>query len=108
MTTNRQTSEEKLLTRRQLAAFLTEHGFPTGHSTLAKYCSPAINTGPPAECWWGKRPMYHPSRALEWARSRIRPAKDTPTTERAPVATSKKKHADGRVEPREQQRSTAA
>ena len=48
MTTNKQSSEEKLLTRRQLAAFLTEHGFPTGHSTLAKYCSPAINTGPPA------------------------------------------------------------
>jgi hypothetical protein len=84
MTTNKQSSEEKLLTRRQLAAFLTEHGYPTGHSTLAKYCSPAINTGPPAECWWGKRPMYRPSRALEWAQSRLRPSKDSMAAKTAP------------------------
>jgi hypothetical protein len=82
-------SDEKLLTRRQLAEFLTEHGFPTSHSTLSKYCSPAIDTGPPAACRWGRRPMYRPSCALEWARSRMRPAKDTATTERALAANRK-------------------
>lgn len=65
---------EKLLTRRQLVEFLNGEGFPMGFSTLQKYCSPAINCGPPIEAWWGRLPMYRPSRALEWARARLRPA----------------------------------
>jgi hypothetical protein len=105
--TDRLTSDETLLTRRELAAFLTDNGRPISHSTLAKYCSPAINTGPPAECWWGKLPLYRPSRALEWARSRERPVKVPPTTECDRAAASKK-GAGTRAQPRDQQRPAAA
>jgi hypothetical protein len=79
--------DEKLLTRRQLAEFLTASGFPISHSTLSKYCSPAINIGPPADCWWGKLPMYRPSRALEWARCRLRLTK-APAAEVARAAAT--------------------
>lgn len=64
--------DEKLLTRRQLAKFLTEAGFPTSYSTLTKYCSPAINTGPPIEAYWGLIAMHRPSEALAWAKARLR------------------------------------
>lgn len=66
--------DERLLTRRQLAEFLTQAGFPTAYSTLNKYCSPAINTGPPVEAYWGRIPLHSPSQALAWARARLRPA----------------------------------
>jgi hypothetical protein len=103
---DRLTSDEKLLTRRELADFLTENGRPISHSTLSKYCAPANNTGPPAECWWGKVPLYRPSRGLEWARSRERPVKVPPTTECDRAAESKK-CAGTRAQPRDQQRRTA-
>jgi hypothetical protein len=64
--------QEKLLTRPQLAEFLSECGFPISYSTLTKYCSPAINMGPPVEAYWGPRPMHSPARALEWAKTRLR------------------------------------
>jgi hypothetical protein len=63
---------EKLLARRALAEWLTEQGYPISYSTITKYCSPAINIGPPVEGYWGRLPMHSPSRALEWARSRMR------------------------------------
>ncbi len=67
--------DEKLIVGyRQLAAFLTAEGFPTSKSTMSKYCSPAINIGPPVEGFWGKLPAFRPSRALAWARTRMRPA----------------------------------
>jgi hypothetical protein len=66
--------DDKLLTRRQLAEFLTQAGFPTSYSTLTKYCSPAINVGPPVEAYWGRLPMHRPDRALAWAKGRLRPA----------------------------------
>jgi hypothetical protein len=53
-----------------LAAFLTDEGYPTARQTITKYCSPAINIGPPREGNWGKLPMFSPTRALEWARAR--------------------------------------
>ena len=57
-----------LLTRKQLAPWLTERGYKISYSTLSKICSPAINSGPPTECYWGRQPMHRPSRALDWAR----------------------------------------
>jgi hypothetical protein len=43
-------TQEPLLTGYgQLAEFLTSKGFKTSHSTMAKYGSPAIDTGPPRE-----------------------------------------------------------
>jgi hypothetical protein len=63
-------SEKLIAGYRALAEFLTSEGFPTSHSTMTKYCSPAINTGPAKEGYWGKLPLFSPSRALEWARSR--------------------------------------
>jgi len=66
--------QEKLLTRPQLAEYLSERGFPISYSTLTKYCSPAINIGPPVEAYWGIRPLHSPLRALEWAKARLRRA----------------------------------
>jgi hypothetical protein len=63
----------RLLTRRQLAAFLRECGFPVGNSTLDKLCAPSINQGPPACAMWGKRPLYEPTAGIAWAESRLRP-----------------------------------
>lgn len=64
---------ERLLTRKQLAEFLTDHGYPIGRGTIQKMCSPGINTGPPTAAMWGRFPMHRPSEALEWARNRLRP-----------------------------------
>jgi hypothetical protein len=71
---NHDKAEEKLLVGyRQLAAFLTAEGYPTSKSTISKYCSPAINIGPPVEAYWGKLPAFSPSRARNWAKARMRP-----------------------------------
>jgi hypothetical protein len=68
--------QEKLIAGyRELADFLTGEGFKTSQSTMAKYCSPAINIGPPSEGYWGRLPTYRPSRVLQWAQSRMRPAR---------------------------------
>ena len=69
-------SQEKLITGYgPLAQFLTENGYRTSHSTMAKYCSPAVGIGPPSEGYWGRYPTFKPSRVLDWARARMRPAK---------------------------------
>jgi hypothetical protein len=59
---------------RQLADYLNSQGFKTSASSLTKYCSPAINIGPPSEGYWGKYQTFKPSRVLEWAHARMRPA----------------------------------
>jgi len=62
---------EKLLTRRQVAEFLTnEAGYPIAFTQLQKLSMPSRGEGPPIECWFNGRPLYRPSRALEWAHSR--------------------------------------
>jgi hypothetical protein len=67
--------EEKLIIGyRPAAEYLTGEGFTTSHSTLQKYCSPAINIGPPIEAFYGRLPAFKPSRMLAWAKSRLRPA----------------------------------
>jgi hypothetical protein len=70
---------EKLISGyRELAAFLNGQGFRTSASTLTKYCSPAVNIGPPSEGYWGKYQTFKPSRVLEWARGRMRSAGKAP------------------------------
>jgi hypothetical protein len=59
-----------------LSEFLTCEGYPVSRSTLQKYCSPAINIGPPREGYWGRLPIFRPSRALRWARERIIPQRN--------------------------------
>jgi hypothetical protein len=65
------TASEKLIAGYgPLADFLTSEGFPVSPSTMTKYCSPKVDTGPPKEGVWKGRALFKPSRALEWARSR--------------------------------------
>jgi hypothetical protein len=63
-----------------LAEYLTGQGFRTSKSTISKYCSPAINIGPPVEGFWGRLPAFKPSRAIEWAKMRIPAAVAGPST----------------------------
>jgi len=62
----------KYMTRRQLAEFLTEHGFKISKSTLDKLSMPSRGEGPPAAGFWGNRGLYEPAKALAWAKSRFR------------------------------------
>jgi hypothetical protein len=61
----------RLLTRRQLAEFLTEEGYKISVSTLAKMAM--RGEGPEPEGWWGNRLLYGPTKALHWARRRFQP-----------------------------------
>src|SRR5215831_5606517 len=63
--------DERPLTRREAAEFLTAQGFRTSTSTLAKLCSPAIGAGPPSCGRWGRDCLYLPSVLLAWARKRM-------------------------------------
>jgi hypothetical protein len=66
--------QPKLMTRRQLAEYLKSEGYPIAFGTLNKICAPSKNLGPEAEARWGNKIiLYSPSKALEWAQSRIRP-----------------------------------
>jgi hypothetical protein len=60
-----------LMTREQLLHYLREQGFPLGLSTLTKLCAPTVNAGPPVAAWFGRRALYEPPAALEWAKSRL-------------------------------------
>jgi len=62
--------EKPIAGHRALAEFLTDHGYRTSHSTIARYCSPKISTGPPVEGYWGRLPLFLPSRALKWCHQR--------------------------------------
>jgi hypothetical protein len=59
------------MTRAQLRDFLNSRGFPLGEGTFDKLCMPKRGEGPPVDAWWGRRPLYRPSRGLEWAKSRL-------------------------------------
>jgi hypothetical protein len=65
-------SDDQYLTRRELAEFLTKHGFPISYSTLLKMGMPSRNDGPPAVGYWGNCCLYDPAKALAWARKRFR------------------------------------
>jgi hypothetical protein len=66
------TQIERYLTRRELAEFLTERGFPISKSTLDKLAMPCRNEGPPQVGFWGNRALYDPEKALTWAKRRFR------------------------------------
>jgi hypothetical protein len=74
MQLHEQAEEKPLVGYRELAEFLTAKGYPTAKSTLSRYCSPAIDIGPPVESYWNKKPTFLPSKAIAWAKARIRPA----------------------------------
>jgi hypothetical protein len=59
------------MTRRELAAFLTERGYPISYQTLTRLCMPGNYRGPPTAGRWSKFAMHDPSVALEWARRRF-------------------------------------
>jgi hypothetical protein len=60
---------------RALADFFTKKGFKTSHSTMTKYCSPAINIGPPCEGYWAVCPSSSP--AAHWSGHAIACAKSS-------------------------------
>lgn len=63
--------DDALLTRAQLAAALTEHGFKTSKATLATWASRKGN-GPPYRLY-GCKPLYKWGDAILWAKSRLSP-----------------------------------
>ena len=77
-----------------LAEFLTYNGYPLSKSTMSKYCSPAIDTGPPVEAYWGRLPAFSPSLALAWARARLKPVS---TARSRPAVTSDAGQPDDRT-----------
>jgi hypothetical protein len=64
-------TDERPLTRREAAQFLTSHGFRISYATLAKLCSPAISEGPVSCGRWGRDSLYVPSDLLAWAQNRL-------------------------------------
>ena len=62
--TNDHEAREKLLTRREAAAFLTERGLPISPKTLASRAS--RGNGPEYEIFLN-RAVYKPSKLLGWA-----------------------------------------
>jgi hypothetical protein len=65
--------EKRFGTRRELAGFLTQHGFPISYQLLTELSMPSNFRGPVPSYWWGNRPIYCFEDALAWARSRARP-----------------------------------
>ena len=59
-------------TRQELAAFLTEQGYPTSFQTLTTLCMPSDFRGPKPAFWWGRRPIYDFDEGLKWAQQRAR------------------------------------
>lgn len=73
-----------LLTRRELAPFLSQKGFKTSIHKLNRLCSPAINEGPPVAGRWGAADLYHPEAAVQWAEARSLAAMERPRYAIAP------------------------
>jgi hypothetical protein len=68
--------EEPFLTAAQAVAFLTnELGIPTSKSSFSKETMPSRATGPMPAAYWGKRPLWTPSRLRTWAAARLRPVR---------------------------------
>ena len=60
--------------RREAAQFLTDLGYITASSTLAKYAS--VGGGPRFRSW-GRIPLYDEPDLLEWAEGRLAAARRT-------------------------------
>lgn len=67
-------NNERLLTRSEVADFLSEQGYKIRLGYLHKMSSQG--TGPKPAVLWGqrRRPLYSPNDALAWARARCIPA----------------------------------
>ncbi len=61
-------NDDAMLTRQQLAAALTEAGFPIAPPTLATLVS---RGGGPSYCLFGGRALYRWADGLAWARGRM-------------------------------------
>ena len=61
------TGEARYLSRAEAAEFLTERGYKTAPSTLAKKA--VVDGGPPFVSWV-RKPLYNPESLLEWAQRR--------------------------------------
>jgi hypothetical protein len=57
----------------QLGDYLRSRGFPIKQSTLKEYCKPLVAKGPRPVERWGRRLLFDPQTALEWAQARLRP-----------------------------------
>lgn len=58
---------QRRLSRNEAAEFLTELGYRTAPTTLAKLAS--VGGGPIFDSW-GRKPLYTEQSLLDWARSR--------------------------------------
>jgi hypothetical protein len=76
MSTSSASDKRRRLTKRELSAFLTAHGYPTSVSTLDKLLMSSRNEGPRPAGMWGNRLLFDPDEALAWAERRFR-ARDT-------------------------------
>jgi hypothetical protein len=65
---------DRLLTRREAAAYLTDLGLKTAPATLAKL---ACRGGSPAMIVFGRKPLYRPSDLHSWAAARCKRRKST-------------------------------
>jgi hypothetical protein len=69
----REDDDDLVIGNPAMAAFATAEGFPLSTSTMQKYTSPAINTGPEIVGYFGKKPTTTKGLIRKWCRSRIRP-----------------------------------
>jgi hypothetical protein len=76
-------SAERQLRRKAAAQFLTDQGYPTASSYLDKL---ACVGGGPEFFYWGRYPMYLPSKLLEWAKSRCTGPRRSTSDPGAPAA----------------------
>jgi hypothetical protein len=72
--------EAPLVGYRAIAEFATSEGFRVSHSTIQKYCSPAVNTGPEITGFWGPLATSTKGLVRAWIKSRHR--SDRPVSKR--------------------------
>jgi hypothetical protein len=66
--------DEVMMTRKQAADYLRQHGFPVTRNFLEKVCAPSRDEGPEPAGQWGKIWLYTGPALLAWARGRLRNA----------------------------------
>jgi hypothetical protein len=71
----REDNDDVVIGNRAMAEFSTGEGFPISVSTMQKYTSPAINTGPALIGYYGAKPASTKGLVRAWNRSRIRPVR---------------------------------
>jgi hypothetical protein len=65
---------------RAMAECATAMGFQTSHSSMQKWTSPAVNTGPKIESYWGALPVTTRGNIRIWIKSRL--TRDRPRSKR--------------------------